>query len=107
MNEIGRAPALDVAEIERQIVARDSQVDNMFSEDFQVMAIRNASAFRPDKISRVARPHRNLDPAHGPLIAVRLNILTRAGEGFGGEGTFVGGRIFSGRQAGRALGRRR
>src|SRR5690606_31390373 len=30
-----------------------------------------------DKLIRTARPHRILDPAHGPLIAVKLNILTR------------------------------
>ena len=96
-----------------------------------------------DKIVRVAKPHRILDPTKGPLIAVRLNILSRktlgglqtnldsqvigqdgapvpglyaAGEvaGFGGggvhgynalEGTFLGGCIFSGRAAGRALAR--
>ncbi|AYF74468.1 FAD-binding dehydrogenase [Nocardia yunnanensis] len=142
MNKIARGPQLDLADLERQIVARDRDVAHKFSKDAQLMAINNARRFLGDKV-RVASPHRILDPAHGPLIAVRLNILTRktlgglqtnldsqviradgtpfpglyaAGEvaGFGGggvhgynalEGTFLGGCIFSGRNAGRALGR--
>lgn len=141
MNKIARGPQLDMAEIERQIVARDRELDNPFSKDVQLMAIENARRSRTDKLVRVAKPHKILDPANGPLIGVRLNILSRktlgglqtnldsqvladggspvpglyaAGEvaGFGGggvhgynalEGTFLGGCIFSGRAAGRAL----
>ena len=143
MNKIARGPELDLEEIERQIVARDRELDNAFSKDVQLMTIANARRSRTDKIVRVAKPHRILDPAHGPLIAVRCNILSRktlgglqtdldsrvigadgapvpglfaAGEaaGFGGggvhgynalEGTFLGGCIFSGRNAGRAIAR--
>ena len=143
MNEIARGPKLDPTILERQIVARDREFDNPFTKDVQVMAIHNARRSRMDKIVRVAKPHRILDPTKGPLIAVRLNILSRktlgglqtnldsqvigqdggpvpglyaAGEvaGFGGggvhgynalEGTFLGGCIFSGRAAGRALAR--
>jgi uncharacterized protein len=143
MNKIARGPKLDLADIERQIVARDREMDNAFSKDAQLMAVRNARQSRTDKLMRVAKPHKILDPEHGPLIAVRLNILSRktlggletnldsqvmradgsafpglyaAGEvaGFGGggvhgynalEGTFLGGCIFSGRAAGRALAR--
>jgi predicted oxidoreductase len=140
MNQIARGPKLDFDHIERQIVARDREVGHRYSKDAQLMAINNARQYRGDKL-RVAKPHRLLDPSHGPLIAVRLNICTRktlggvetdldsrvmrpdgspfeglyaAGEvaGFGGggvhgynalEGTFLGGCIFSGRAAGRAL----
>ncbi|MFI6219947.1 FAD-binding dehydrogenase [Nocardia salmonicida] len=77
MNKIGRGPQLDVADIEAQIVARDRELDNPFGKDIQLMAIRNARRSRGDRMTRVAAPHRILDPAHGPLIAVRLNILTR------------------------------
>ena len=143
MNKIARGPELDLAAVERTISARDAEVDNKFSKDAQLMAINNARQFVGDRLIRVAKPHRILDPAHGPLIAVRLNILTRktlggletnldsqvlrpdgsafdglfaAGEvaGFGGggvhgynalEGTFLGGCIFSGRAAGRAVAR--
>ncbi|HEX7740642.1 MAG TPA: FAD-binding dehydrogenase, partial [Marmoricola sp.] len=77
MNGIARGPQLDAAEIERQIVERDRQVRNKYTKDTQVMAIHNARRHLTDKITRVAKPHAILDPAHGPLIAVRLNILTR------------------------------
>ncbi len=143
MNAIARGPRLELADIERQVVARDRELDNKYSKDLQLMGIKNARSLLSDKVMRVAKPHKLLDPAHGPLIAVRLNILTRktlgglettldsqvvhpdgsvfpglyaAGEvaGFGGggvhgynalEGTFLGGCIFSGRAAGRALAR--
>ncbi|MFH9353342.1 FAD-binding dehydrogenase [Kitasatospora sp. NPDC017646] len=77
MNGIARGPKLDAADIERQIVARDRELANPFSKDAQVMAIHNARRSLTDRIARVAKPHRILDPAHGPLIGVRLNILSR------------------------------
>ena len=78
MNKIGRGGAtVDFAELERQIVARDREVANKFSKDLQLMAITNARQYIGDKLARTAKPHRILDPEHGPLIAVRLNILTR------------------------------
>jgi predicted oxidoreductase len=145
MNKIARGPHLQYEQVRRVIEARDAQVGNKFGKDAQLFAITNARQYRGDRITRVVKPHRLLDPAHGPLIAVRLNILTRktlggletnldsqvlradgtpfpglyaAGEvaGFGGggvhgynalEGTFLGGCIFSGRAAGRALARAR
>lgn len=141
MNDLTGEELIDLTELERVIVARDRQVANAFGKDAQVTAIRGARAYIGDKLIRVARPHRLLDPAAGPLIAVRLSILTRktlggvetdlsgrvlqaggqllpglyaAGEvaGFGGggmhgyralEGTFLGGCLFSGRVAGRAV----
>jgi predicted oxidoreductase len=73
----GGEPLLDVAQVEREIRARDMQLDNPFSKDMQVIALRGARAYLGDKLIRTARPHRMLDTANGPLIAVRLNILTR------------------------------
>ena len=141
MNALTEEPLLDPAALEREIVARDREVANPYTKDMQITAIRGARLYRGDRWIRVAKPHRLLDPAAGPLIAVRLHILTRktlggletdlsarvlgvdggpipglyaAGEvaGFGGgsvhgyralEGTFLGGCIFSGRTAGRAV----
>ena len=77
MNKIARGPDVDLADLERQIVARDRELDNPFSKDVQLMVINNARKSRTDRLIRVAKPHRILDPAHGPLIAVRLNILSR------------------------------
>ena len=141
MNALTPGPLLNVERIRAQIEARDREILNPFSKDAQVTAIRGARRYLGDRLLRTARPHRILDPANGPLIAVRLNILTRktlgglhtdlsaraldtagnpvsglfaVGEaaGFGGggyhgynalEGTFLGGCIFSGRIAGRAV----
>lgn len=136
------APPLDFAKIKAVVDARDGQFVNTYSKDAQAMLIHQARTYWPDRRSRIAPPHRLQDTKkHGPLIAVRMNLLTRktlggietnlqsnvmradgtpfpglyaAGEaaGFGGggvhgysslEGTFLGGCIFSGRAAGRAM----
>ncbi|RWD59976.1 MAG: FAD-binding dehydrogenase [Mesorhizobium sp.] len=73
----GGESLLEIAQVEREIRARDMQLDNPFSKDAQVTALRGARAYLGDKLIRTARPHKMLDPANGPLIAVRLNILTR------------------------------
>ncbi|UWR55823.1 FAD-binding dehydrogenase [Phaeobacter inhibens] len=139
MNELGELP-LEETHLRRQIEARDAQADNPFAKDAQLIAINAARNYRGDRLIRTAKPHRLLDRANGPLIAVRLNILTRkslgglqtdldgqligadgtavpglfaAGEvaGFGGggyhgynalEGSFLGGCLFTGRQAGQS-----
>jgi hypothetical protein len=142
MNRVtGGTPELRLEDVEREVVARDREVAHPFTKDLQVTAIRGARNYLGDKLIRVAPPHRLLDPEAGPLVAVRLNLITRktlggletdlsgrvlraggavfpglyaAGEaaGFGGggmhgyrslEGTFLGGCLFSGRTAGRAL----
>lgn len=141
MNGLTERPLLDPALIRRQIEDRDAQIANPFAKDLQVMGIHNSRRSLGDKLARTAAPHRILDPAAGPLIGVKLHVLTRkslgglqtdlagrvltpdgqvleglyaAGEasGFGGggmhgynalEGTFLGGCIFSGLAAGRAL----
>lgn len=144
MNALTDEPLLGYEQIEQQLLARDREVANPYGKDLQLMAIRAARRYLPDRLSRVVAPHRILDPAAGPLIAVKLHILTRktlgglatdlearvlgpdgepltglwaAGEasGFGGggmhgynalEGTFLGGCLFSGRQAGRSIANR-
>ena len=77
MNALAGNSLLDTAELRREVEARDRQFDHPFAKDAQVMAIHNARRYRGDKLVRVAKPHRMLDPANGPLIAVRLHILTR------------------------------
>ncbi len=141
MQNLSPEVRLDAPGIRTEIEARDREIDNDFSKDMQVTALRGARNYRGDKLIRVATPHKILDPHAGPLIAVKLHILTRkslggiqtnldaqaldsdgeaipglyaVGEasGFGGggmhgyralEGTFLGGCLFSGRQAGRAV----
>ena len=77
MNRIAEDHLIDAAELERDIVARDREIDNKFGKDAQVMAIRAARNYLGDKLIRVAKPHKILDPAAGPLIAVKLSVLTR------------------------------
>jgi uncharacterized protein len=81
MNEIGGpsqgGDVIDEAVLRPQIEARDLQIDNRFTKDTQVAFVRQHRAYRGDKLVRVASPHKILDPKNGPLIAVRLNILTR------------------------------
>jgi uncharacterized protein len=73
----GGEPLLSVEGVAHEIAARDRQLDNPFCKDMQIMAIHAARRYLGDRLIRTARPHRLLDPEAGPLIAVRLNILTR------------------------------
>jgi predicted oxidoreductase len=141
MKKLSSGVEIDFHEMKYEIEARDRELDNTFTKDAQITALRGARRYRGDRLIRVAKPHKFLDPAHHPLIAVKLHILTRKslggiqtdlssrvlgadgtpipglyaiGEvaGFGGggvhgyrslEGTFLGGCLFTGRQAGRAI----
>ncbi|MCR9136320.1 MAG: FAD-binding dehydrogenase [Alphaproteobacteria bacterium] len=141
MNALTGDRLISLDHLQTQLDARDREIDNPYSKDIQIVAMRGARKYIGDRLIRTAKPHRILDSAHRPLIAVRLNILTRktlggiqtdlssrvlddegnpiaglfaAGEvaGFGGggvhgynalEGTFLGGCLFSGRIAGRAV----
>jgi predicted oxidoreductase len=78
MNKLtGDEPHLDQAAIADQIAARDADASHPFGKDFQLMAVRGARRYLGDRLTRVARPHALLDPSAGPLIAVRLHVLTR------------------------------
>jgi predicted oxidoreductase len=77
MNALTDEHLVDPAHIRTQIEARDAQIDNPYSKDAQVTAIRGARGYLGDKLVRTAKPHKFLDPANGPLIAVRLHIITR------------------------------
>jgi uncharacterized protein len=91
MNELVGEPRLELAAVEREITARDRDLDNPFGKDAQITAIHRARKYLGDRLVRVARPHRLLDPQAGPLIAVRLNILTR--KTLGGLQTDLSGRV--------------
>ncbi|WGI23146.1 FAD-binding dehydrogenase [Amylibacter sp. IMCC11727] len=77
MNQITPDTPLNLDHIRDQIVARDREMTNTFTKDAQVTAIHGARNYRGDKLIRTAKPHEILDPTAGPLIAVRLNVLTR------------------------------
>jgi predicted oxidoreductase len=91
MNELASEARLDLQELEQAIAARDREIDNPATSDAQVLGIRAARRYLGDRLIRVAKPHRLLDPSAGPLIAVRLRILTR--KTLGGLQTDLSGRV--------------
>ncbi len=90
MRALPGGDALDGARVRREVEARDREMDNDFTKDAQVAMLRSARAYRGDKLIRTAAPHRILDPAAGPLIAVKLHVLTR--KSLGGIETDLSGR---------------
>jgi uncharacterized protein len=90
MNALTDTPLLDPAAIRAQIQARDLQTANVVSKDAQILGIRNARHNLGERLGRTAAPHRILDPAAGPLIGVKLHILTR--KTLGGIQTDLDGR---------------
>lgn len=91
MNAVTEEPLIEEAELRREIAARDREINNPFAKDLQITAIRGARGYLGDRLIRVASPHRLLDPQAGPLIAVRLNILTR--KTLGGVQTDLSARV--------------
>ncbi len=77
MNSLTEQPLLHHDLIEHQVLARDREVKNKYAKDAQITAIHGARRYRGDRIARVAAPHRLLDPAAGPLIGIKLHVLTR------------------------------
>ncbi|GAA2308242.1 FAD-binding dehydrogenase [Streptomyces violaceusniger] len=94
MNALTDEPLIDEVELRREIVARDRETVNKFSKDLQINAIRAAGNYLGDKLGKVAPLHRLLDPKAGPLIAVRLNIITR--KSLGGLETDLSSRVLTG-----------
>ncbi|MFJ3860728.1 FAD-binding dehydrogenase [Streptomyces sp. NPDC090085] len=93
MNAVTKEDLLDEATVRAAVVARDRGIANPFTKDLQVTAIRGARKYLGDRLIRTAAPHRILDPAAGPLIAVRLSILTR--KSLGGLETDLSSRVLT------------
>ncbi len=91
MNALTDVPLLDAAGVEREIRARDREIAHPFTKDLQIVAMRGARHFVGDKLLRVAPPHRILDADAGPLIAVKLHVLTR--KTLGGIATDLDARV--------------
>ncbi|MFB7978265.1 FAD-binding dehydrogenase [Streptomyces vinaceus] len=94
MNAVTKEDLLDEETVRREIVARDREIANPFTKDLQVTAIHGARKYLGDRLIRTAAPHRILDPKAGPLIAVRLSILTR--KSLGGLETDLSSRVLTG-----------
>lgn len=93
MNGVTSEPLLDYSGLRRQIEERDAEVRNPYSKDTQISGIHNSRRFLGDRLFRTVKPHRILDPAAGPLIAVRLHVVTR--KTLGGIQTDLSGQVFS------------
>jgi predicted oxidoreductase len=91
MNKVTDTPLLDPQTVRDEILARDRELDNVYTKDLQVAALRQARTYLPDKLTRVAAPHKLTDPKAGPMIAVRLSILTR--KTLGGLNTDLDSRV--------------
>lgn len=91
MNKITDEKLLDFKTIEQQVLARDREIANKFTKDLQITSLRGARNYIGDKLIRVAKPHKLLNPKNGPLIAVRLNIVSR--KTLGGLQTDLSGRV--------------
>ncbi len=110
MAQVGGGDLLDADQVRAEVAARDSQMDNPFAKDAQVMAIHAMRNHRGDRLMRTAKPHKLTDPAHGPMVAVRLNVLTRKtlgglltdleGRMLGADGTAIPGLWACGEAAG-------
>ncbi len=94
MNAVPDVEPLDFAVVEEEVTARDREVVNRFTKDSQITAIRAARSYLADRVSRVVAPHRLTDPKAGPLIAVKLHILTR--KSLGGLETDLDSRVLRG-----------
>jgi predicted oxidoreductase len=142
MNALAGSSAIDAQLLGEEVARYDANVARPLAlqNDDQLRRIAHARQYRGDRL-RTCKNAKILDPKSLPLIAIRLQMLTRkslggllvdaesrvldaqgaplaglyaVGEaaGFGGggmhgkralEGTFIGGCIFSGRMAARAI----
>jgi predicted oxidoreductase len=93
MNALTKEPLIGEEALRRTITARDREIVNPYAKDLQITALRGARAFLGDRLIRAAAPHRILDPEAGPLVAVRLHILTR--KTLGGLETDLSSRVLT------------
>jgi predicted oxidoreductase len=102
MNQLVGEHLIDSEALLRIIEARDLQVNSGLGKDPQVVATAAARRFIGDRLLRVAPPHPLLDPKRpgegvagpsGPLVAVRLHVLTR--KTLGGLETDLEGRVLA------------
>jgi predicted oxidoreductase len=91
MNTLIGDDRVDYDTVEREVRDRDSQIGNVAGKDPQLAIVRNARRILSERVVRIATPAPILDPSDGPLIAVKLNILTR--KSLGGLETDLDARV--------------
>lgn len=91
MNALTGSDRINPARLAATIRARDDQVASGLGKDPQVVATAMARRYVVDRLVRVAPPRALTDPRDGPLLAVRLSVLTR--KTLGGLRTDLEGRV--------------
>jgi predicted oxidoreductase len=93
MNKLVGTSLVNFETVEREVKNRDAQLANFAGKDPQMAIAREARHFISERLIRVAKPAPILDPLDGPLIAVKMNILTR--KSLGGLETDLSSRVLS------------
>jgi uncharacterized protein len=97
MNALTGQDLVRPAALTELVRSRDLQVRTGLGKDPQVVATRAARSFLGDRLIRVTRPHALLEEGSdragsgGPLMAIRLHVLTR--KTLGGLETDLDGRV--------------
>ncbi len=110
MNALVGEDLLDADSVQELVRLRDHQVRTGLGKDPQIVAIAGARRYVGDRKMRVVEPHELLADGHGPLLAVRLTVITRKTLGgletdlssrvFGADGEIVPGLYAAGEAAG-------
>ncbi|WP_430336344.1 FAD-binding dehydrogenase [Rhodococcus sp. ACT016] len=91
MNRLAGTDLLDAADINHQVTQRGTESRNPHSTDPGIQQIRRSQAYLGDNLFRTAPLKSITDPESGPLIAIKMNILTR--KSLGGLQTDLSGRV--------------
>jgi predicted oxidoreductase len=77
MNGLVGEDLVDADVVARTVRLHDQQVRAQLGKDPQLVGVDAARRYFGDRRMRTVEPHELVDPEAGPLIAVRLRILTR------------------------------
>lgn len=91
MNQLTGTSLVSLDTLEREVRDRDAQLHMRGGKDPQLALIHAARRYFSERVMRIAAPAPLLDVSNGPLIAVRLNILTR--KSLGGLHTDLDARV--------------
>ena len=110
MNDLVGEDLIDAGAVAELVRLRDMQIASGLGKDPQLVAIAGARRYFGDRKMRTVEQHQLLDPAAGPLVAVRLHVLTRkslggletnlSGQALGPDGEPVRGLYAAGEAAG-------
>jgi predicted oxidoreductase len=91
MNQLTGTSLVNPDTVAQEVRDRDAQMQIRGGKDPQLALIHSARRYFSERVMRIATPAPLLDAANGPLIAVRLNVLTR--KSLGGLHTDLDARV--------------